>query len=334
MRRRSLLLSVVPAGLVTLAGCGGGKSGSSQAGASPSPSAPSAPPPRIVDGPLPAITAGTRFGEKPTVAKGEGAPSKDLAVRTAVPGSGRTVAENDFVQAHYLGQIWDTGKVFDNSYDRHAPLVMQLAQGRLIDGWRYALIGKKTGSRVEIAVPPTWGYGKAGNPQAGIKGTDTLVFVIDVIDSFNSKSSAHGRAVAQNDAALPKVGTNTNGAVPVVSVPHTTPPDKLVSTYVLEGDGPALKADQAVLCQFQGLVWEGGKTFQRTYGSGRLSQFSLTQMQDTVKGLAQGLVGKKVGSRVLVVVPPQLGYGDNPPSGSPVGKGATLVFTVDILAAM
>ncbi|CAL2061460.1 MULTISPECIES: FKBP-type peptidyl-prolyl cis-trans isomerase [Streptomyces] len=333
MRRRSLLLATVPAGLVTLAGCGG-KSGSSQAGASPSPSAPSAPPPKIVDGPLPAITAGTRFGEKPTVAKGTGAPSKNLAVRTAIPGTGRTVAENDFVQANYLGQIWDTGKVFDNSYDRHAPLVMQLAQGSLIDGWRYGLVGKKTGSRVEIAVPPTWGYGKAGNPQAGIKGTDTLVFVVDVIDSFNSKSSARGRAVPQNDPALPKVATVTNGTVPVVKVPHTDAPDKLVSTYVLEGDGPELKADQTVLCQFQGLVWEGGKTFQRTYGSGRLSQFSLSQMQETVKGLAQGLVGKKVGSRVLVVVPPQLGYGDNPPSGSPVGKGATLVFTVDILAAM
>lgn len=130
------------------------------------------------------------------------------------------------------------------------------------------------------------------------------------------------------------MGTNTDGAVPTVVVPHTAAPDKLVSAYVLEGDGPALKADQTVLCQFQGLVWNGGKTFQRTYGSGRLSQFSLSQMQQTVKGLAQGLTGKKVGSRVLVVVPPQLGYGDNPPSGGPIGKGATLVFTVDILAAM
>ncbi|MFF5406375.1 FKBP-type peptidyl-prolyl cis-trans isomerase [Streptomyces misionensis] len=334
MRRRSLLFAAVPAGLVTLAGCGG-SSGQSDAGVSPSPSAPSAPPPpKIVDGPLPPITAGKRFGEKPTVAKGTGDPSKNLAVRTVIPGRGRAVAENDFIQANYLGQIWDTGKVFDNSYDRHAPLVMQLAQGSLIDGWRYGLTGKRTGSRVQIAVPPTWGYGKSGDPQAGIKGTDTLVFVVDLIDSFNSKSSARGRAVPQNDHALPRVGTNTDGAVPTVVVPHTAAPDKLVSAYVLEGDGPELKADQTVLCQFQGLVWNGGKTFQRTYGSGRLSQFSLSQMQQTVKGLAQGLTGKKVGSRVLVVVPPQLGYGDTPPSGGPIGKGATLVFTVDILAAM
>ncbi|MCH0555360.1 FKBP-type peptidyl-prolyl cis-trans isomerase [Streptomyces sp. MUM 16J] len=334
MRRRSLLLAALPAGLVTLAGCGDGKSDSSKAGASPSSSQSSTPPPKIVDGPLPAITAGVKFGEKPTVAKGTGEPSKNLAVKTVIAGSGRTVAENEFIQANYLGQIWDTGKVFDNSYDRKSPLVMQLAQGSIIDGWRYALAGKKTGSRVEIAVPPALGYGESGQPQAGIKGTDTLVFVIDLIDVFSSKSSAQGKAVTQSDAGLPKVATNTDGKVPEVTLPKADPPKKLVSVYVLEGDGPEVKADQTVLCQFQGLVWDGGKTFQQTYGSGRLSQFSIGQMQQTVKGLAQGLTGKKVGSRVLIVVPPDLAYGDNPPSGGVIKKGSTLVFTVDILAAM
>jgi peptidylprolyl isomerase len=332
VRRRSLLLAALPAGLATLAGCGDDKSDSSKASASPSPS--SAPPPKIVDGPLPAITAGAKFGEKPTVAKGTGEPSKNLAVKTLIAGSGRPVAENEFIQANYLGQIWSTGKVFDNSYDRGRPLLLQLAQGTIIDGWRYALTGKKTGSRVEIAVPPTYGYGKSGQPQAGIKGTDTLVFVIDLIESFNSKSSAEGEPVAQSDAALPKVATNTDGKVPKVTVPKADPPKKLVSAYVLEGDGAEVKADQTVLCQFQGLVWDSGKTFQQTYGSGRLSQFSIEQMEQAVKGLAQGLTGKKVGSRVLIVVPPELGYGDNPPSGGIIKKGSTLVFTVDILAAI
>ncbi|RZU28633.1 peptidylprolyl isomerase [Streptomyces sp. BK022] len=286
-----------------------------------------------MDGPLPAITAGTKFGEKPTVAKGTGEPSKDLAVRTVIAGNGRAVAENDFIKANYLGQIWSSGKVFDNSYDR-SPLVLQLAQGSIIDGWRYALTGKKIGSRVEIAVPPTWGYGPSGNEQAGIKGTDTLVFVIDLLDSYNTKSSAKGKEVPQTDPALPKVATNTDGNQPKVTLPKSDPPKKLVSNYILEGDGDEVTRKQAVLCQFQGLEWQGGRTFQKTYGSGRLSQFSVEQMEQVVKGLAQGITGKKVGSRVLIVVPPDLGYGDNPPSGSGIKKGATLVFTVDILAAM
>ncbi|GAA3024199.1 FKBP-type peptidyl-prolyl cis-trans isomerase [Streptomyces glomeratus] len=334
MRRRSLLLAALPAGLVTLAGCGDNKSGKGKTGTSPSPSAsaPSAAPaPKIVEGPLPAITAGTRFGEKPTVAKGPGTPSKDLAVKTVIAGSGPTVAENDYIQAHYLGQIWDTAKIFDNSYDRRTPLVIQLAQGGIIDGWRYALPGRKVGSRVLMAVPPTWGYGSQGNSEAGIKGTDTLVFVVDIKNTFNSKSSAKGKIVPQNDAKLPKVGTNTDGSAPSIEVPKVKPPTGLVADYVIEGSGEAVAADSTVLVQYKGVLWDTGKEFDSTYGRGQLTSFSLQQV---VKGWAQGLTGKKVGSRVLVVVPPKLGYGDNPPQGSGIKKDSTLVFSVDILAKM
>lgn len=333
MRRRSLMIAV-PAGLVTLAGCGDGKSDSSKASDSASPSAPrtsAAPTPKIVGGPLPAVTAGAKFGEKPTIAKGSGEPSPDVAVKTLVTGGGRTVAENDYIQADYLGQVWNTGKVFDNSFDRKTPLLIQLAQGQIIDGWRYALTGKKTGSRVEFSIPPTWGYGTQGNAQAGIKGTDTLVFVVDLKDTFNAKSSAQGKKVAQNDSALPKVGTNTDGSAPSVEVPKSAPPKNLVSAYVLEGDGEEVKADNSVLVQYKGVLWDSGKEFDSTYGRKALTSFSLQQV---VKGWSQGLTGKKVGSRVLIVVPPSLGYGDNPPQGSGIKKDSTMVFTVDILAKM
>ncbi|MDN0196054.1 FKBP-type peptidyl-prolyl cis-trans isomerase [Streptomyces sp. S.PNR 29] len=334
MRRRSLLIAV-PAGLTTLAACGSeDKSDSSKASDSASPSAQAtsaAPPPKIVDGPLPAITAGTKFDEKPTVAKGGGDPSKQLAVKTVIAGSGRTVAEGDYIVAHYLGQIWNTGKVFDNSYDRKTRLAIQLAQGSIIDGWRYALTGKKAGSRVEMAVPPTWGYGTQGQPQAGIKGTDTLVFVVDVQGTFNAKSSAKGTQVAQKDAGLPEVGTNTDGKAPSIEVPKADAPKKLVANYVIEGDGEKVGAGDTVLVQYKGVLWDTGKEFDSTYSRGQLTSFSLEQV---VKGWAQGLTGKKVGSRVLIVIPPNLGYGDNPPQGSDIKKDSTLVFSVDILAKM
>jgi peptidylprolyl isomerase len=334
VRRRSLLIAV-PAGLVTLAGCGDGKkSDSSKASGSASPSAQAtsaAPPPKIVDGPLPAITGGTAFGTKPTVAKGSGAPSKELAVKTVVAGSGKTVAENDYIQAHYLGQVWDTAKVFDNSYDRKTPLLIQLAQGSIIDGWRYALTGRKVGSRVLFSVPPTWGYGTSGNAQAGIKGTDTLVFVADIQGAFNATSSAKGKDVAQSDAKLPKVGTNTDGQAPSIDIPKVTAPTTLVADYVIEGAGDVVGAKDTVLVQYKGVVWDSGKEFDSTYSRKQLQSFSLQQV---VKGWAQGLTGKKVGSRVLVVIPPKLGYGDNPPPNSGLKKDSVLVFSVDILAKM
>ena len=52
-----------------------------------------------------------------------------------------------------------------------------------------------------------------------------------------------------------------------------------------------------------------------------------------IAGWARGLAGERVGSRVLLVIPPGLGYGKagNPPT---VRGTDTLVYVVDILAAI
>ncbi|HET9970969.1 MAG TPA: FKBP-type peptidyl-prolyl cis-trans isomerase, partial [Streptosporangiaceae bacterium] len=40
------------------------------------------------------------------------------------------------------------------------------------------------GSRVLLSIPPAQGYGTAGASQVGIKGTDSLVFVVDILDAY------------------------------------------------------------------------------------------------------------------------------------------------------
>ncbi len=330
MRRRSALLAV-PALLLTAAGCGSDKKSSSPASSDSPSGAPSssAAPVKIVSGPVPAITGGTKFGQKPTVAKGSGSPSSDLAVKTVIAGTGPVVAKGDYLQVNYLGQIWDTGKVFDNSYDRHAPFTTQIGAGAVIPGWDKGLVGKTAGSRVELAIPPAAGYGSQGQPQAGIKGTDTLVFVVDLVQTFGPTSSAKGKTVPQTDASLPKIGTNTDGKDVSITVPKGKAPTKLVSEYVIEGDGPVVKASNTLLLQYKGVLWDGGKEFDATYTRKQLASFPLAQL---IKGWQQGLAGKKVGSRVMLVVPAALGYGA---AGSPptIPANATLVFSLDILAA-
>ncbi|MFE9255001.1 FKBP-type peptidyl-prolyl cis-trans isomerase [Streptomyces sp. NPDC006879] len=327
MRRRSLLLAV-PAGLLTLAGCGDDKADNADKADKAKPS--DGPSTKIVNGPLPEVTAGKGFGEKPTIAKGPGAPSKDLAVKVLVAGSGATVAKGDKLQFHYLGQIWDTAKVFDNSYDRKKSVVYPIGAGQLIPGWDKALVGRKAGDRVQLAIPPELGYGTQGNPQGGIKGTDTLVFVVDVVGSFNAKSSAQGKEIAQDDISLPKVGANKDGAAPTIDVPKGKPaPKKLVSSYILEGDGPEVKLEDTLLLQYKGVLWTNGKEFDSSYKRAELAEFPLQQL---VKGWQQGLAGKKAGSRVMLVVPPELGYGDK--ESGEIPANSTLVFSLDILAIL
>ncbi|MBB5938853.1 FKBP-type peptidyl-prolyl cis-trans isomerase [Streptomyces zagrosensis] len=329
MRRRSVLLAV-PAGLLTLAGCGDDDNNKDKADKADTSKSPTAQPTgKVVTGPLPEITKGKEFGQKPTMAKGPGKPSPDLAVKTVVAGRGVTVAKGDLLQVSYLGQKWDSGKVFDNSYDQGKPVVFPIGVGKVIPGWDQGLVGKKVNSRIQLGIPSKLGYGEKGTPDGSIKGGETLVFVVDVIGSFNGKSAAQGKEVKQTDKAVPVVGAKTDGKAPSIEVPKAKAPTKLVSNYVLEGDGAELKESDTVLVQYKGVLWETGKEFDSSYSRNEPAQFSL---QEVVPGWSKGLAGKKVGSRVLVVVPPDMGYGKEKKGDIPANS--TLVFSVDILAAL
>lgn len=43
---------------------------------------------------------------------------------------------------------------------------------------------RRSGSQVLLIVPPDKGYGTSGNASAGISGTDSLVFVVDILDAY------------------------------------------------------------------------------------------------------------------------------------------------------
>ncbi|MEI7029544.1 FKBP-type peptidyl-prolyl cis-trans isomerase [Streptomyces pratensis] len=275
---------------------------------------------------VPAITAGEKFGEKPTLSKGEGDPPKELTTEVISEGDGAKLENGDAIQVNYLGQAWDSTKPFDNSFDREQPFDLTLGAGMVIQGWDKGLAGQKVGSRVELVIPPELGYGEQG--QGDIKPNATLVFVVDILKATQIPASAEGAEVAQDDIDLPKVGAKADGKAPAVTIPKSDPPEKLVSSYVLESDGEAVEESDSVVVNYVGLLWKGSKEFDNTYAQGKTQTFPLSQV--TLKGLKSGLTGKKVGSRVLLVIPPDQAFGDQEQQAVP--KNSTLVFAVDILA--
>ena len=79
------------------------------------------------------------------------------------------------------GIIWPGGKQFDSSWDKGAPASFGIGVGQVIAGWDEGLVGRPVGSQVLLVIPPDKGYGAQGQGQ--IKGTDTLVFVVDILDA-------------------------------------------------------------------------------------------------------------------------------------------------------
>jgi peptidylprolyl isomerase len=84
------------------------------------------------------------------------------------------------VTVDYYGEVYGGDKAFDESYSKQ-PVTFALGTGGLIKAWDQGLVGVNQGSRVMLIVPSDHGYGAQGSPQAGIKGGDTLVFVVDVL---------------------------------------------------------------------------------------------------------------------------------------------------------
>jgi len=120
----------------------------------------------------------------PKVTIPKGAAPTTLKQATLIEGDGPVVKANQFIAAQYHGVLWKDGKVFDSSWQRGAAADFPIGAGAVIPGWDKALVGKKVGSRVLLVIPPAEGYGEQGNPQGGISGTDTLVFVVDILDAY------------------------------------------------------------------------------------------------------------------------------------------------------
>ena len=119
--------------------------------------------------------------EKPEIDFPEGPPPTELDVTDITVGDGAEATPGRKVSVHYVGVAYSTGEEFDASYNRGTPLDFPLGAGRVIAGWDQGVTGMKVGGRRKLVIPPHLGYGDRG---AGgvIKGGETLIFVVDLLD--------------------------------------------------------------------------------------------------------------------------------------------------------
>ncbi|HKY56782.1 MAG TPA: FKBP-type peptidyl-prolyl cis-trans isomerase [Aeromicrobium sp.] len=106
----------------------------------------------------------------------------ESSAHIAVKGSGAKVPKGGTVVAHYLGQVFPQGAVFDTSWDRGAPATFPL--GSVIKCWQNLLPGVPVGSRVVLQCTAEEAYGDTPQPGSKIKPGDALLFVVDVLDAY------------------------------------------------------------------------------------------------------------------------------------------------------
>jgi FKBP-type peptidyl-prolyl cis-trans isomerase len=313
MRRIAAALFVPLIATAALVGCG-----SSSASPPPSPNS--------------SVSATGSFGHAPTVKIPSKAAGGNLYVRTEVQGSGTALASTDAFLGNYVVYIWSgsTHKLALSTYTA----TPQVLSGKLLPGLQTALDGKKMGSRVLAVLPPKYGYGTAGNSQVGVTGTDTLVFVVDMLRAYSGTASASGTHVSNGGGTLPAVSATANSQ-PKITIPKkSSPPSGLVVKTLIKGSGPPVTKGQEVVTQYVGVNWRTDVVFDSSWQRSAPFGFQIgATPAQIIPGWDKGLLGVPVGSRVLLVIPPKDGYGSAGQAQAGIKGTDTLVFVVDILDA-
>jgi FKBP-type peptidyl-prolyl cis-trans isomerase len=271
------------------------------------------------------------FGASPKVTfpKGE-APGSNLYIKTVIKGTGPKLTSADSLVGSFVLYDWrgKTARLIGSTYSAGSPT---LFSGQLLPGLSKALLGQRTGSRVLAVLPPRYGFGAAGNPSIGVKGTDTIVFVVDMLSAISNKASAVGTHVSDGGGALPTV-TEPAGKAARIKIPASAPPKALTVKTLVQGRGAKVVKRDYVVVQYTGVIWRTGKVFDSSWARDEPFAFNVGEGQ-VIKGWDIGLLGRKVGSRVMLVIPPADGYGSAGVPQAGIKGSDTLVFAVDILAA-
>lgn len=128
--------------------------------------------------------------------------------------------------------------------------------------------------------------------------------------------------------SLPTISREPNGA-PVPDFDGAELPDGLAVEVLEPGDGAPVVEGQSITVHYAGWLWNG-QTFDSSWDRGQPISFVIAR-GSLIDGWVDGIVGQPVGSKLLLVVPPEAGYGAR--AVGPIPPNSTLVFAVDVLAA-
>ncbi len=318
MRVRRSLTALATLVLVSTAACGSdgeegggsGGSGDSAGGAS-------------LDG----LEVTGDFGEKPKITI-DGLDVEKAESAELIEGDGAEVTKESYVDYRF-SIVNIKGDEVAGNYQENAPTELVVAQQpeSIVD----AVVGTHIGSRVAIAIPVKDLVGEQGAPQAGLEPDDDMVLVFDMIEEAEAPLEGPEGNEVDPPADAPKVLGDEDGVTGLdFSDAPAKAPKKLQVITLIEGEGPEVKEGDNVTVDYYGAVWGNEKEpFDESYSRGTPASFGLTP-GGLIEGWVEGLQGVKVGSRVMLVIPPEQGYGPQG-SGDKIPGNSTLVFVIDVL---
>lgn len=276
------------------------------------------------------VTGGSDTSAPTVTVKPKPLSVTQTTTRVLKTGTGATVKGDEIVSLKYVLLNAKDGSQLDTNFGKQN-LGLNLGSPDLLPGLKKGLANQKIGSRILVAMPPKDAFGTQGNAQIKVGPTDTVLFLMDLVSSQTPLKTAQGTPVTP-PASLPKVTVHDGKAATIAIPKGAKAPTKTVGQLLVKGAGATVTAGQTIRVTYTGALWKNGTNFDSSANSPTGYFETVIGQKHVIKAWDDQLVGKTVGSRVLLIVPPADGYGA---AGSPpkISGTDTLVFVVDILAA-
>lgn len=245
-------------------------------------------------------------------------------VKVLKAGSGQKLLPGESFSAElsfYNGQTGDN--MGSTTFNGQNPQAGTLDKSSALSFLNSVLQCAKVGSRIVGVVPNNLLVSSTGANLTGGSKEMTLVVIADVVSISLNRANGADQAPIEG---LPTVKLADNGA-PTITVPPTPAPTDLKVAVLKKGAGPVVSSSSTVIVHYTGMLWDGGKIFDSSWARNQTASFPISGV---VPGFGQALTGQTVGSQILTVIPPALGYG-SAGAGASIPPNATLIFVVDIL---
>ncbi|GAA2304050.1 FKBP-type peptidyl-prolyl cis-trans isomerase [Streptomyces kunmingensis] len=140
---------------------------------------------------------------------------------------------------------------------------------------------------------------------------------------------AAGACTASEPTNVPEV-TGAFGDRPEITIPDLPAPEQGRTTVLREGTGPEVREGQVAVTDVEMKVWEGKRKLVSSWGLLQPTTVSFGG-ERVFRGWGQALLGRKGGSRVLMVAPSKSGVGPHGRARAGVGPGDHMVLVFDLV---
>ncbi len=256
------------------------------------------------DGQVPPAVEEPQPAEEPIMLDGAVTTDSGLQFLSKVEGEGATPQDGDLVTLHFSGTLAD-GTLFGDTYTADEPITVIYGRGQLLPGWEEGVGLMKEGGEAQMVLPPELAFGEQGfgsiPPNAQV--------IIDV-ELLSVEAPPEPTTVEESDL-------------------ETT--DSGLQFYdIAEGDGATPEEGGTVSTEYA--IWvqeEDGNRFVVSSEDRGPIPFTVGSVDTVFPGWDEGVRTMKVGGKRLLIVPPELGLGEQ--GGGDIPPGSTLIMEIELV---